>query len=176
MVQATPSIASPENDLCYHKEGGGSKGESSEVGGLVEATTLSKPFGTGLLGWVRTNMHIIYTLKQLKNKIMVMSFGDWGWALSLWQLGAAEVRCLPLNQEASKLLKNLMQVVPGLTAVTEPHGEQLMAAHVTDVAQVNVLNLLCPGGARRVFVSCPLGVNCSMGALLRQRSAAGVRK
>lgn len=87
--------------------------------------------------------------------IYVVSFLEWGWALTLRQLGALRVLCVPASAQASTLLQALRQLVPGLTAAVELRKSPwLVTAHVHSIEQLQALEHRGVGQATKLMLSC----------------------
>ena len=132
---------------------------------MLHEEHLVEVYGTGTTGWLDMRLNLADILNNHSSPLCVISYGDWGWALGLRQLGAQCVRCLPATNVAAALLGSLGEWVPGLTVVSAlPPTPGTVVAHLPRVGCLHSLKWLVPETMARVLISCPASM---MGSIVR---------
>jgi len=121
---------------------------------LLEEEPLSGEEGVGSAGWLTARAEVLHSAKA-----KIISYGDWGWSLSLLQLGLTRVECIARNPEAVCLGEKLGAVVPGFDLVGDSASNAcLTVGHVVNEVQMRDFVGLCRDSDTQVVLSCPMVV------------------
>ena len=123
--------------------------------GILQEASLTEEYGEGTSGWLDMQLNLVDILNNPTSTLSVISFGDWGWALGLWQLGVQSVQCLLATSVTASLLKKLIAVVPGMMVTSVLHPQSgIIVAHLSWVKDLLNLDRLLPTEIQKILISC----------------------
>jgi hypothetical protein len=125
---------------------------------IANETIVPQRLGKGTAGWISSHTFPLYNLS-----VIVLSFGDWSWALSLLQMGVRTVHCCHLNDSANPTLLHLVHSIPGFVLAphqdyqgeTWPKDHDLVCAHLSSWLQVERVIRLTVGRKLKLAITIP---------------------